>query len=165
MLRSALFDSTFRLNSAIHGSLSHRIRPTGRNSARDGIMSDSLSADVLASLAKVARTGSLTSPFAAVGKSGVKHTFTFGAKEGNFTKVVCDMVSGPVPIDETKVLSLFIKVYDVGATTALLCATPALSPDAKKLADIYNMTVIEAVDKDSAVKKVADALGRINKRT
>ena len=165
-LGSVLFGSPFKFNVSIDGGLGLRIRPTtGRNPNLEARVSGSLPADALAGLTKVAGAGSLSSPFSAVGKSGVKHTFTFGTREGGSTRVVCDIVSGTAPVDETKVLSLFIKVYDVGATQAILCATPSLSDGAKKLAGIYKITVIEAPDRGSAVKKVTEALGRINKRT
>jgi len=149
------FDRKYRL----------KIRPTGKNATLDGGVSSALPPDLLVNLRKLAGDESLSSPFAAMGRSGVMHTFTFGSKEGDSTRVVCDMVSGSTPVDETKVLSLFIKVYDVGAAHALLCATPSLSADAKKLAGIYNMTVIEAADRDSAVKKVADAFRHTNRPT
>lgn len=163
--RDAQLGSHFGCNVSLNLGYGPQVRPAGRNPPLDGGTSGSLSADVLKSLAKSTGVGGLSSPFAAIGKSGVKHTFTLGTKEGNSTRVVCDMVSGSAPVDETKVLSLFIKVYDVGAAHALLCAIPSLSDDAKKLAVIYNMTVIEAADRDSAVKQVADAIARINKLT
>jgi hypothetical protein len=72
--------------------------------------------------------------------------------------VVCDIVAGSAPADETKVLSLFIKIYDVGAKHAVLCAIPSLTVGAKKLSSLYKMHVIEAADVDSTVPLVTQTL-------
>ena len=99
----------------------------------------------------------------APGKSGVRHSFTLGASVEKVPSLVCDVVSGAAPLDETKVLSLFIKVYDVGAKTAVLCAIPALTEGARKLASLYKMVVIEAADKERAVSSLTENLGRLAK--
>ena len=101
---------------------------------------------------------SLSSPYVATGKSGVKHRFTFGNGEGGAVDLVADVVSSSGPVDETGVLSLFIKVYDVGAKRALICAIPSLSGEAKKLSGLYKIVTVEAPDFARAVDFMAEAL-------
>ncbi len=101
-----------------------------------------------------------TSPFQVTGKSGVKHTFTLGASENGATYLACDIIVGDGPVDETKVLSLFIKVYDVGARHAVLCAVPSLTADAKKLSALYKITTVEPGVRDEIPRMLSDVLQR-----
>jgi hypothetical protein len=75
--------------------------------------------------------------------------------------IACDAVVGPAPIDETKVLALFIKVYDVNVKHVILCAVPSLTAAAKKLASQYKMVVLEAQEKEQVFAKLSDYLRRL----
>ena len=77
--------------------------------------------------------------------------------------LACDIVVGPAPVDETKVLSLFIKVYDVNANHVVLCAVPSLTPEAKRLASLYRMAVFEAPEKEQIFAKLSDILRELPK--
>ncbi len=121
----------------------------------------SLSKDAITALGKLAGPNSFSSPYVAMGKSGIRHTFTFGVKGLEGTSLASDIVVSSTPIDETKVLSLFIKVYDVGAKHVILGAVPSLTPEAKKLAAGYNVAVVEATEKVNIFSKLAEMLQRV----
>ncbi|MDA4124091.1 MAG: hypothetical protein OK438_01380 [Thaumarchaeota archaeon] len=113
-------------------------------------------------LSKLASPGPLSRPLVVTGKSGIVHTFAFGFGDLGKPTVACDIVVGSNPVDETKVLSLFIKVYDVGAKNAILCVIPSLMPQAKKLAGLYKIIVVEALDKNQAASRLAEVLEKIS---
>ncbi|MGP8057798.1 MAG: hypothetical protein ACLP9K_09395 [Nitrososphaerales archaeon] len=107
----------------------------------------------------------LSSPLVVAGKSGVKHSFTFGMEGPVSVALACDVVVSdpPTPIDETTVLSLFIKVYDVNANSVILCAVPSLTPEAKKLALRYKMVILEAPDEGQVLARLPEVLRRLSK--
>ena len=119
--------------------------------------------DMAVAFAKHAGLGPLKSPFVVTGKSGVRHSFTFGFGEGPDANVVGDVVVSRDPVDETKVLSLFIKVYDVGAKHAVLCVSPALTDEAKKLSSLYKILCVEAPSSSGLASSASDALQRIGR--
>ena len=112
-------------------------------------------------LSGIANLGVLSSPLVVTGKSGVRHTFTFGVGSTESPKVACDVVLGTAPVDETKVLSLFIKVYDVGAKNSILCVAPSLTPDAKKLSNLYKILVVEAQAESEILSRLSELLQRM----
>ncbi len=122
----------------------------------------SLSDDTVSALQKLG-LGSLSSPMVVTGKSGVRHTFTFGFGDPQTPDIACDVVIGSKPIDETKVLSLFIKVYDVGAKHAVLCTVPSMTSEAKKLSSLYKIVIVEVPDKDKVPSMVSEVLRRLAK--
>ena len=95
----------------------------------------------------------------------MKHSFTLGMKSPVSVTLACDVVVSdpPAPIDETTVLSLFIKVYDVNANSVVLCAVPSLTPEAKKLASQYKMVVLEAPNEDQVLVRLPDVLRKLSK--
>ncbi len=117
----------------------------------------SLGRDVLDALGRLAGDSQISSPLVVTGKSGVRHSFTLGASNAGGTALACDVVVGSSPADETKVLSLFIRVYDVAAKNAVLCAVPSASKEAKRLASQYKITVVEAQSREG----IASALGGV----
>ena len=121
---------------------------------------DSLSDEERGQVVTGGAISGFSSPLSTVGKSGIKHKFTFGTSGKEGTEVVCDVVVSSSPVDETKVLSLFIKVYDVGAKQAVLCAVPSLSSEARKLANQYKILVVESKD-DS---RIGDAMSGVFER-
>ncbi len=97
------------------------------------------------------------------GRSGVKHTFSFLMGNEEKPNVVCDIITSSRPLNETNVLSVFIKAYDVGATNTILCAVPSLSPEAKKLAEQYHFITIESPDKSKLHDAIAEVLRRLER--
>ena len=124
---------------------------------------ENLTADMARAFEKHSGLGTLKSPCLVTGKSGVRHSFTFGYGEVPDVKVVGDVVVNDEPVDETKVLSLFIKVYDVGARHAVLCVVPSLTPEAKKLSGLYKIVTVEAGDKGRLPGMASDVLQRLSK--
>ena len=125
----------------------------------------SLPEDVVRDLGTSVGTDRLLSPLVVTGKSGVRHSFTLGMEGPVSVALACDVVVSdpPAPINETKVLSLFIKVYDVNANNVVLCAVPSLTPEAQKLAFQYKMVVLEAPDKEQVLAKLPDVLRKLPK--
>jgi hypothetical protein len=107
--------------------------------------------------------GPVKSPCLVTGKSGVRHSFTFGYGETPDIQVVGDVVVNDEPVDETKVLSLFIKVYDVGARHAVLCVVPSLTAEAKKLSSLYKIVTVETADRNRLPAMASDILQRLSK--
>jgi hypothetical protein len=107
--------------------------------------------------------GKVRSPARVTGKSGVEHLFSFASGEKDNLKVVGDVILGTEEKDETKVLSLFIKVYDVGAKRAILCVTPRLTPEASRLARLYNILTVESPDAKLLPNMLQDLLRRLAK--
>jgi hypothetical protein len=123
----------------------------------------SLPENTVRGLAASTSTSLFSSPLVVTGRSGVRHCFTLGMKDSVSVVLACDVVVGPVPIDETKVLSLFIKVYDANANHVVLCAVPSLTPEAKRLASLYKMIVLEAPEKEQIFAKLSDVLRELSK--
>ncbi len=112
---------------------------------------------------ELAGLGMLKSPCQFTGRSGVRHGFTFGFGDTAAAKVVGDVVISGMPVDETKVLSLFIKIYDTGAKRGVLCAVPALTPEAKKLSSLYNILTVEAESSERLLALATESLQRLSK--
>jgi hypothetical protein len=78
------------------------------------------------------------------GKSGVKHQFSFMVMGADGSpEVVAETALSVTDVDETKVLAFFVKVFDVKAKHAILCASPRLNPGAQALANQYKIITIE----------------------
>jgi len=105
--------------------------------------------------------GPVSSPATLTGKSGVKHVFSFATGGKDDIGIVGDVILGTTDKDETKVLSLFIKVYDVGAKRSILCVTPRLTPEASRLARLYNILTIESPDPKLLPHMLQDLLRRL----
>ena len=119
---------------------------------------DSLSPALTESISIAPGSRGVTSPFQAAGRSGILHSFTLGRPGEIGIDMVCDVVVSEGPVDETKVLSLFIKAYDAGAKQTILCVSPGLSSDARKLADIYRIKIIVGPSQEDATAKLISAI-------
>jgi hypothetical protein len=95
------------------------------------------------------------------GTSGIFHPFSFEISTRSGRRILGDLVSDKSPVDETKVLSLYIKMFDTGIKDVYLCVSPALTPNARKLAKLYNIKVIEAKSKDKLLKKFEESIRKI----
>ena len=81
------------------------------------------------------------------GKSGANHMFDIAAYKGGKTGKVTVMdvaIATENAVIEQPVIALFAKMYDVSPEHAFLVAIPKLSENAKKMAELYNIKVIEA---------------------
>jgi len=95
------------------------------------------------------------SPSFLKGKSGASHMFDVAATRGDVTRnlVVIDLATSvDEPVSEQSIIAMFAKVYDVTPDKACLIAIPKMSESGKKLAELYNIRLIEAKDQKEAVK-------------
>ncbi len=118
-------------------------------------------AEILSTLAKNRPADGFKSPAALTGKSGVRHTFSFSLGAGDRPEIVCDVIVGRMEQDETRVLSLFIKTFDVGSTRAMLCVSPKLTKEASKLAMLYNILTLESPDPEQLPQMIESVLKRL----
>ncbi len=90
------------------------------------------------------------------GKSGTSHIFDIIASTDEAVKkiVVIDITSSPTEdaVSEQSIISMFAKVFDVTPNKACLIAIPKMSENGRKLADLYNIKLIEAEDQGVAIK-------------
>ncbi|MEM2676879.1 MAG: hypothetical protein QXJ77_03120 [Candidatus Bathyarchaeia archaeon] len=97
------------------------------------------------------------------GKSGANHMFDIAAyKEGKKGKVtVLDVaIATENAVLEQPVIALFAKTYDVSPDHTFLVAIPKLSDNAKKMAELYNINVIEARDAKEVMKALKEKLAK-----
>lgn len=100
------------------------------------------------------------SPAFIKGKSGANHTFDIVAyrKKGENAKktTVIDLAtSSENAVSEQPVIALFAKIYDVSPESAYLIAIPKMSENGKKMAELYNIKLIEAKNQKEAIKALA----------
>jgi len=101
------------------------------------------------------------SPAFLKGKSGANHIFDIAAFRGDIARkvTVIDLATsteGVVP--EQPIIALFAKIYDVSPNYAYLIAIPALSENGKKMAELYNIQIIEAKNQKDALKALKDKI-------
>ncbi|MEM3579949.1 MAG: hypothetical protein QXH40_04590 [Candidatus Bathyarchaeia archaeon] len=97
------------------------------------------------------------------GRSGANHMFDIAAYRKEITKKVTVMDVATATEDvvsEQPVIALFAKIYDVAPDAAFLIAIPKLNDNAKKMAELYNIKVIEARDSKEVMKALKDKLGK-----
>jgi len=95
------------------------------------------------------------SPSFLKGKSGASHMFDVAASRGDLTRnvIVIDLaMSADEPVSEQSIIAMFAKVYDAAPEKAYLIAIPKMSESGRKLAELYNIHLIEAKDQNEAMK-------------
>ena len=103
------------------------------------------------------------SPAFLKGKSGANHMFDIAAykERGKTQKVtVIDLAVSEEVVSEQSVIALFAKIYDVSPDNAYLIAVPKMSENGKKMAELYNMKIIEAKNQKELVKALKEQLPR-----
>jgi len=101
------------------------------------------------------------SPAFLKGKSGANHMFDIVAfKEEAARKVtVIDLaMSTENAVLEQPVIALFAKIFDVSPDSAYLIAIPKMTENGKKMAELYNIKVIEARNQKEALKALSTAM-------
>ncbi len=104
---------------------------------------------------------SVVAPALVVGRSGMEHEFALGAGPTSPRMprdVVVEAVVGGGPADETKIISFYVKVFDVGAKSAIFAVCPGLTPKAAELAKEYGLIVVESREPDQLVERLTEAL-------
>jgi transcription elongation factor Elf1 len=97
------------------------------------------------------------------GKSGANHMFDIAAYRKEITKkvTVMDVATATEDIvSEQPVIALFAKIYDVAPDSAYLIAIPKLNDNAKKMAELYNIKVIEARDSKEVMKALKEKMAK-----
>lgn len=93
------------------------------------------------------------------GKSGASHTFDVVAinpKTSNVT--VIDLSIAENCVSEQPVIALFAKIFDVSPEKAYLVAAPRINENAKKMAELYSIRVIEAKSPEEAVAALKEKM-------
>ena len=101
------------------------------------------------------------SPAFLKGKSGANHFFDFVARKepDNGKVVVIDLaISSEGAISEQPVIGLFAKIFDVSPDNAYLVAVPRMCENAKKMAQLYKIHVVEAKNEKDATKALKEEL-------
>lgn len=98
------------------------------------------------------------SPAFLKGKSGANHMFDIAAYKGDVKKevTVIDLASSTEnAVSEQPVIALFAKIFDVSPDNAYLIAIPKISENGKKMAELYNIKIIEAKNQKEVKKALA----------
>ncbi len=103
------------------------------------------------------------SPASLKGKSGAKHSFDIiahtGSPDAPEKLIVVDLAtSSGDPVSEQPVIALFAKIFDVSPEKAYLIAIPRLNENGKRMAELYNIRVIEAENSKEATKSLKASL-------
>ena len=101
------------------------------------------------------------SPAFLKGKSGANHMFDIVAYKGDITRevTVIDLASSTEnAVPEQPVIALFAKIFDVSPDNAYLIAIPKMSENGKKMAELYNIKVVEAKNQKEVMKVLEDKL-------
>lgn len=99
---------------------------------------------------------SVDSPGMLLGSSGVDHAFDVVARKGEEV-VAVSIASGVDEVGATAVVAHFAKAFDSRPTRSMIVAFPKLSGEAKKLATLYGIEVVEAEDIGEIRKKFEEA--------
>jgi transcription elongation factor Elf1 len=103
------------------------------------------------------------SPAFLKGKSGANHTFDIVAYKGAGTRkvTVIDLAASTEnAVSEQPVIALFAKIFDVSPDSAYLISIPKMSENGKKMAELYNIQVIEAVTQKEAISVLKEKIKR-----
>lgn len=89
------------------------------------------------------------------GKSGANHAFDLAAKSKDAARkvTVIDLATSTEgSVSEQSVIALFAKTFDVSPDKAYLVAIPRLNDNGKRMAELYNIQVIEAKNQSEAIR-------------
>lgn len=89
------------------------------------------------------------------GKSGASHMFDITAFRVTVAKdvTVIDLATSAEDIvSEQPVIAMFAKIYDVAPDNACLIAIPKITENGRKMAKLYNITLVEAKSPKEAIK-------------
>ena len=103
----------------------------------------------------------IESPAFLKGRSGANHLFDIVAyKEGlkKEVKVIDFTLSPGETVGEQPVIALFAKIFDVSPDDAYLIVIPRISENGKKMAKLYKISLIEAIDDREAIEKFKERL-------
>jgi transcription elongation factor Elf1 len=103
------------------------------------------------------------SPAFLKGKSGANHQFDIAAHRGETAQkvtVIDFATSSEGFVPEQPVIALFAKIYDVSPDSAYLIVIPKISDNGRKMAELYDIRLIEAKNQKEAIKTLGAAMLR-----
>jgi hypothetical protein len=72
---------------------------------------------------------------------------------------VIDVASSPEnSVSEQPVIALFAKIFDVSPDSAYLVAIPRISENGKKMAELYNIQIVEAKSQKEVIKALREKM-------
>jgi len=101
------------------------------------------------------------SPVFLKGKSGANHMFDIGTYKGEAKRqvTVIDLATTTEDtVSEQPVIALFAKIFDVSPDHAYLIAIPRINANGKKMAELYNIQVIEAKNEKEAIRALKEKM-------
>jgi len=101
------------------------------------------------------------SPAFMKGKSGANHMFDIAAYEEAAKRRVTVIDVAPSPensVSEQPVIALFAKIFDVSPDSAYLVAIPKISENGKKMAELYNIQIVEAKSQKEVIKALREKM-------
>jgi len=101
------------------------------------------------------------SPAFLKGKSGANHMFDIAAYKGEVARkiIVIDLASSTEnSVSEQPVIALFAKIFDVSPDQTYLIAIPKINENGKKMAELYNIQIIEARNQKEAIKALKEKI-------
>ncbi len=99
------------------------------------------------------------------GKSGTDHRFDLIAwKDDEKKPIVFDIILSEHPINMTPITSMFAKIYDVNPERQILVAIPNLENESLKLAKLYKIEVLEAMNIEEGAEKVVKLMSGSKKK-
>ncbi|UCD96536.1 MAG: hypothetical protein JSV35_00330 [Candidatus Bathyarchaeota archaeon] len=91
------------------------------------------------------------------GKSGADHLFDIAASKGKNKKwIVVDFATSSKLVTEQPVISMFAKIYDVNPAKAYLVVVPEINDSGKRMAKLYNITIIKGRDSEEVIESLTD---------
>jgi len=101
------------------------------------------------------------SPAFVKGKSGANHMFDIAAYKVDKTRkmTVIDLATSTEnTVSEQPVIALFAKIFDVSPDSTYLITIPQVSENGKKMAELYNIQIIEAKNQKDAIKALREKM-------
>jgi hypothetical protein len=94
------------------------------------------------------------------GKSGANHMFDVVAKGKDASKLtVVDLATSTEDVvSEQPVIALFAKIFDVSPDSAYLVAIPRMNENAKKMAELYKIQVVEGRNEKEAIRVLKEKM-------
>lgn len=84
----------------------------------------------------------VNSPGVLIGKSGVSHQFSIVAIDSTGRNIAIDLITSKGKVGEEEILNFFLKNTDISPYKAIIIAIPELTENARKLATIYGINVV-----------------------
>jgi len=101
------------------------------------------------------------SPAFLKGKSGANHMFDIVAhvEDAKHKITVIDIATSTEnAVPEQPIIALFAKIFDVSPENAYLIAIPKMSENGKKMAELYNITLVEAKSQKEAIRALKEKM-------